>query len=81
MGFVPHLAKNTVGNIIIAPPVGSAFCIGELVHIVAVQFMRQPLRCCINFAGALHKMAMATVKLDLLDFTFGGTGGHDSDER
>ncbi|CNT61920.1 Uncharacterised protein [Salmonella enterica subsp. enterica serovar Bovismorbificans] len=81
MGFVAHLAENTVGNIIVAPPVGSSFCVGKLVHIVTVQFMRQPLGGGINFAGALHKMTVAAVKLNLFDFTFCGTGGHDGDER
>ena len=76
-----HLAENTVGDIVIAAPVGGPLGEGKLIHIVAVQFTRQRFGSRVDFAGALHKMAASAVELDLFDFASGGAGGHHGDKR
>ncbi|MNC21391.1 hypothetical protein D3C75_693700 [compost metagenome] len=76
-----HLAENTVGNVIIAAPVGGTFSVSKLVHIMAVQFALQHFRCGIDFTRALHEMATTTIKLDLFHFAFCGAGWHDCDKR
>jgi hypothetical protein len=81
MRLVGHLAENTVGNIVIAAPVGRPLGEGELIHIVAVQLAGQHFGGGVDFAGAFHKVAASAVKLDLFDFAFCGAGGHHGDKR
>ncbi len=76
-----HLTENTVGDIVIAAPVGGPLGKGELIHIMAVQLAGQRFGSIVDFAGALHKMAASAVKLDLFDLTFGGAGRHHGDKR
>ena len=71
-----HLAENTVGDIVVAAPVGGPLGEGKLIHIMAVQLAGQRFGSRVDFAGALHKMAASAVELDLFDFASGGAGGH-----
>ena len=76
-----HLMENTVGDIIVAAPVGGAFGIGELIHIVTVQFVRQLLRGGVNLAGAFDKVGATAIKRNLFDFAFCRAGRHYRDKR
>ncbi len=75
------LAENTVGDIVVAAPVGGPLGEGKLIHIMAVQLAGQRFGSRVDFAGALHKMAASAVELNLFDFASGGAGRHHSDKR
>ena len=76
-----HLAEDTVGDIIVSPPVGRPFGKGKLIHIMPVQLARQGFGGGIDFAGAIDKMTAAAVELNLFNFTFCRTGRHHGDKR
>ena len=76
-----HLPENTVGDIVIAAPVGRALGVGKLIHITAPQLAGEHLGGLVNFTGALHEMTAAAVKFNLFHFAPRGTGGHDGDKR
>lgn len=81
MRLVVHLTEDTVGDIIVSPPVGRPFGIGKLIHIMAVQLAGQGFGGGIDFAGAIDEMAAAAVELNLFNFTFCRTGRHHGDKR
>ncbi len=43
MGFAFELIKDTFGDIVVASPIGCAFGIGELIHVMAAQLAREAL--------------------------------------
>jgi hypothetical protein len=68
MGFTRHLAENAVGDIVVAAPIGGAFGIGELVHVMAAQLLGQTRGLAVNRARAVRIVALPAQRLDGGDF-------------
>jgi hypothetical protein len=69
MGFTRHLAENAVGDIVVAAPIGGAFGIGELIHVMAAQLLGQTRGLAVNRARAVDLVALPAQRLDGGDFS------------
>ncbi|CRZ42243.1 Uncharacterised protein [Vibrio cholerae] len=76
MLFHLHLAKNTVSDVAVTTPVGGSFSVSKLIHVVAFQLFRETMRFCVNLIGAIYKMRLAPIELDLFDFFTRGALWH-----
>ena len=68
-------------NVVVRPPVSSAFSVGELVDEVTIVLTRQPLGFGVDLRRILPQMALAAVELDLRDFLSGRGCRHHCNKR
>ena len=80
IGFVRHLGENGVGDIIVAAPVCGALGIGELVHVMTIQLLRQTLGFVVNGGRIVHQVAAPAIEFDGANFFLRGALGHHRDE-
>jgi len=55
MSFARHLIKDAFRDVVIAPPIGCALGIGELIKVVAVGLLSEQGGSFVNLIGALTK--------------------------
>ena len=79
VGFGRHLGEDRVGDVVVAAPVRYLLGVGELVHVVAIEFTGQALGFAV-YVGVLHQVAFAAIERDLVDLLPGGALGHHGDE-
>ena len=60
MGLCLHLTKDTLGNIVIATPIGGSFGILKLVHKHAALIHSQLLSRIMHLSSTINKVAMPT---------------------
>ncbi len=77
----PQLLVDGLGDVVVATPVGGAFGIGELVHVVPAGLGREGRRLLVQPAGVVDEVALATVEFDQAALLGAGGAGHHRDER
>src|SRR3954454_4942764 len=76
-----ELAEDGLRDVVVAPPVGGAFGVAELVEVVAAALGREPSGLVVDVGRPVHEGAPAAVELDQRDLLRAGRGGHHRDER
>lgn len=77
----PQLLVDGLGDVVVAPPVGGTFGVGELVHVVAARLGREGRRLLVQPAGVVDEVALAAVEFDQAALLRAGGPGHHRDER
>lgn len=76
-----HLIEYGLGDIVVASPVRRSLGIGELVHEVAAELIREAVAFRDHLRRILHQAAFASVELDQPDLLGRCGRWHDRDER
>jgi hypothetical protein len=61
MLLVAHLDEYRLRDVVVAPPIGGSFGVGELVQIVPAGLLGDAFGLGVDIAGALDEMATATL--------------------
>ena len=80
MGLALHLAEDAFGDVVVAPPVGRALGVGELVKVVPARLCRQPCGHLIDLRRVVDEMAAPAEAFDALDLGRAGAARHHRDE-
>ena len=67
MPLRPHLIKDALGDVVVAPPISGAFRIGELIKIVSASLVGQPRGNIVDRGRAVDEMASSAEPLDRLN--------------
>ena len=78
--LLAQLAEDRLGDVVVAPPVGSPLGIGELVHVVAPEIGGLVGALRIDLLGGGDEMGLAPVEFDLRHLLGRGGPGHHRDE-
>src|ERR1700733_15623731 len=78
--LLTHLRKDALGDVVVAAPVGGAFCVGELIQIVSVRFRGEAL--CFGIDGPRIRDGMDLPAMETYGVQFRGRrrGGYDCNE-
>jgi hypothetical protein len=79
--FEGHLGERRLGDVVVAPPVGGALGVGELVEEVPLQLVRQPGRDLRDGRRVIDEVAAAALALDERDLGRAGRAPHNGDKR
>src|SRR5215217_5697051 len=71
-----HLAEDGFGDVVVAPPIGRTFGIGELIHVVPAQRGCEARAFSIQFGCAVNEVALAAIEADRRDLLRRGGTWH-----
>jgi hypothetical protein len=76
-----QLLEDRLGDVVVAPPVGGALGVGELVEVVPAAPVGQALGLGVHVRAVLHEVAARPVPLDERHLLRAGRARHDRHER